>query len=127
MHTRNSQSQNTFVPGITEEYITQVSEEIENRVTKKLSQEFSRTDSRILGALFKLDEFLLNSHVPTLSGTVPGTSRYTDLEKRKPTGDRSRSNPHLEVELTTRRTSNSSDSDPEQTSYTSKPFVLLAD
>ena len=31
---RNDQSQNTFVPGMTEEYITQVSEEIEERVTK---------------------------------------------------------------------------------------------
>ena len=35
--TRNSQSQNTSVPVITEEYITQVSEEIEGRVTEKMS------------------------------------------------------------------------------------------
>ena len=55
---RNGQSQNTFVPGMTEEYITQVSEEVEMRVTKKLSQDFSRTESRILGALSKLDEFI---------------------------------------------------------------------
>ena len=38
--------------------------------TKKLSQEFSRTESRILGALSKLDEFLLNPQTRTLSGTV---------------------------------------------------------
>ena len=57
---RNSLSQNTFVPGMTEEYITPVSEEIEGRVTKKLSQKISRTKSRLLGALSKLDEFLLN-------------------------------------------------------------------
>ena len=31
---RNSHAQNTFVPGMTEEYITQVSEEIEGRATK---------------------------------------------------------------------------------------------
>ena len=35
--TGNGQSQNTSTPGMTEEYITQVSEEIEGRVTKKLS------------------------------------------------------------------------------------------
>ena len=59
---RNGQSRNTSVPRINEEFITQVSEEIEGRVSKKLSQEFSRTESRILGALSKLDEFLLNQH-----------------------------------------------------------------
>ena len=48
------------IPRINEENITQVSEEIEGSVTKKLSQEFSSTEARILGALFKLDEFLLN-------------------------------------------------------------------
>ena len=31
-HPRNRQSRNTIVPGITEEYITQVSEDIESRV-----------------------------------------------------------------------------------------------
>ena len=40
--------------------MTQVSEEIEGRVTKKLCKVFSGTESRILGALFRLDEFLLN-------------------------------------------------------------------
>ena len=34
-HPMNSQSQNMSVPGITKEYIAQVSEEIEGRVTKK--------------------------------------------------------------------------------------------
>ena len=36
-HPRNNQSQNSAAPGITENYIAQVSEEIEGRVTKKLS------------------------------------------------------------------------------------------
>ena len=54
---RNGQSRNTFVPKNNEEYITQVFEEVEGRVTKKLSQEFSRTESRFLGALSKLDEY----------------------------------------------------------------------
>ena len=42
--TRNNQSENTPNPGMTEEYITQVSEEIEGRITKKLSIEFSLTE-----------------------------------------------------------------------------------
>ena len=39
---RIGQSQNTFAPRMAEEYITQVLEETEGSVTKKLSQEFSR-------------------------------------------------------------------------------------
>ena len=42
-NTRNSQSQNTLVPGTAQEYISQVSEEIEGRVTKKLFKEFNWT------------------------------------------------------------------------------------
>ena len=38
----NNQSQNSSAPRITEEYIAQISEEVEGRVTKKLSQECSR-------------------------------------------------------------------------------------
>ena len=75
------------------EYILQVSEQIEGRVRKKLSKEFSRTESRILGALSKLDEFLLNPQVRTCSVAVPGTSGNNDSENREPTGDRSLSNP----------------------------------
>ena len=52
-------------PESTQNYISQVSEEIETRVTKKLSKDFSRTESRILGAPSKLDEFLLNPQVRT--------------------------------------------------------------
>ena len=53
----NSQSQNSAFPRVNEEY-NKVSEEIEGMVTKKLSQEFKRTKSRILGALSTLDKFL---------------------------------------------------------------------
>ena len=58
--TRNSRAQNTLDPESTQDYISQVSEEIEGRVTKKFSKEFSTTESRMLGALSKLDEFFLN-------------------------------------------------------------------
>ena len=94
---RNGQSRNTSVPSINEEYITQVSEEIEGRVIKKLSQEFSRTESRILGALSNLDEFLLNQQITTHSETVPGTFRNTNVENQGTNEDNSQSDPHPEA------------------------------
>ena len=96
-HPRNGQSRNTSVPRINEEYITQVSEEIEGRVTRKLSQEFSRIESRILCALSKLDEFLLNPQIRTHSGTVPGTFRNTNVKNQGTNEDDSQSDPHPEV------------------------------
>ena len=94
---RSGQPRNTSVPRINEEYITQVSEEIEGRVTEKLSQEFSRSESRILGALSKLDEFLLNQEITTHSGTVPGTFRNTNVENQGTNEDDSQSDPHPEA------------------------------
>ena len=114
---RNSQSQNTFVPGMTEEYINQVSKEIEVKVTGKPSQEFSGTESSILGAVSKLDEFLLNTQVRTCSGTVPGTYINNDLENREPTGDRFQNNPYPAVAFSVRQGSNSADSDQVDTSH----------
>ena len=96
-HPRNGQSRNTSVPRINEEYITQVSEEIESRVTEKLSQEFSRAESRILGALSKLDEFLLNPRITTHSETVPGKFRNTNEENQGTNEDDSQSDPHPEA------------------------------
>ena len=98
---RNGQSRNTSVPRINEEYITQVSEEIEGRVGRELSQEFSRTESRILGALSKLDEFLLNQQITTHSETVPGTFRNTNVENQGTNEDDSQSDPHPEAGQTT--------------------------
>ena len=66
-------------------------------VTRKLSKEFSRTESRILGALSKLDEFLLKPEVRTCSVAVPGTSRNNNSENRETTGDRSSDEPCPEV------------------------------
>ena len=74
-HPRNNLVQNSNVPRSQEDYITQVSEEIEGRVTEKLSQEFSRTENRILGALARLDDFLMNPLLQGHSGTTPETSR----------------------------------------------------
>ena len=82
-HSRNSQSRNTAVTRNNEDHITQVLEEIKGRVTEKLSQEFSRTDIRILGVLSKLDDFLLNPQVWAQSGTVPGTSGNSNTENQE--------------------------------------------
>ena len=79
------------------DYITQVCEESESRVTTKSSQEFSRTESRILDALSKLDNFLWIPEVWTRSRTVPGTSRNTDAEKQGLKEYHSQSDPHLKV------------------------------
>ena len=96
-HSRNGQSRNTSVPRINEEYITQVSEEIEGRITKKLSQEFNRIESRISDALSKLDEFLSNQQIQTHSKTVPGTFRNTNVENQGTNEDDSQSDPHPEA------------------------------
>ena len=96
-NTRDSRGQNTFDPESTLDYISQVSEEIEGRLTKKLPKEISRTESCILGALSKLDEFLLNPQVRTCSVAVPGTSRNNSSENRETTGDRSSDDPCPEV------------------------------
>ena len=95
--TRNSRGQNTLDAESTQDYMSQVSEEIEGRVTKKVSKDFSRTESRILGALSKLDELLLNPQVRPCSAAVPGTSRNNISENRETTGDRSSDDPCPEV------------------------------
>ena len=98
-HPRNGQSRNTSVPRINEEYITQLSEEIEGRVTKKLSQEYSRTESRILGALSNLDEILLNQQIRMHSGTVSETFRNTNVDNQGTNEDDSMSDLHPEAGL----------------------------
>ena len=110
--TRYSQSQNTLDPKMAQEYISRVSDEIEQRVTKKLSEEFNRTASRILRALSKLDEFFLKPQVRTCSN---GTSRSNDLENREPTGDHSPDNPRLEAVFFTYHSKNLNDSEQEET------------
>ena len=98
-NTRNSQSQNTLDPEMAQEYISQVSEEIEGKVTKKHSKEFSWTESRFLAALSKLDEFLLNPQVGTCSVAVPGTTRNSDSGNRGPNEDRSPNDPCPEARI----------------------------
>ena len=92
---RGSRGRNVLDPELTQDYISQVSEEIEGRVTKKLWKEFNKTESRILGALSKLDEFLLNPQVRTCS-VFQGASRNANSEYREIHGDRSSNDPYPE-------------------------------
>ena len=111
---KNGLSRNTSVPRMNKDYITQVSEEIEGKVTKKLSQEFSRTESRILGTLSKTDELLLNPQIRTHSGTVPGTFRNTNVENQGTNEDDSQSDSHPEVGPSVCRSHHLIDSDSDE-------------
>ena len=96
-HPRNNMAQNSNVPRSQEDYITQVSEEIEGRVTKKLSKEFSRTEKHILGALARLDDFLMNPLIQGHSGTAWKPSRNTLSTNQGANEDDSQSDPHPEA------------------------------
>ena len=124
-HPTNGQSRNMSVPRINEEYITQVSEEIEGRVSEKLSQDFSRTEFRILGALSKLDEFLLNQQIRTHSGTVLETFRNTNVENQEPNEDRSQDDPHAEGGSSVFQSRHSIDSDPDEAPHNDVTVPLI--
>ena len=96
-HPWNNLARKSNVPRSQEDYITQVSEEIEGGVTKKLSQEFSRTESRILGALSRLADFLLNPIIQCHSGSAPETYRNTLCTNQGTKEDDSQSDLHPEV------------------------------
>ena len=93
-HPRSSLAQNSSVPRSQEEYITQVSEEIEGRVTKKLSEEFIRTKKRIIGGLARLDDFLMNPQIQGRCGTAAETSRNAFSTSQRTNEDDSQSDPH---------------------------------
>ena len=125
-NTKDNQSQNTLGPELAREYISQVSEAIEGRVTKK----FSWTESCILGALSKLDEFLLNPQVRTCSVAVPGTSRNSTPENREPTGGRSLDDPCPDARFSSHHSGNLNNSEgktiftPMMKTYNSREFLI---
>ena len=94
---KSNLAQTSAAPGSQEDYITLVSEEIEGRVTKKLSQEFSRAENRILGALAKLDNFLMNPLLQGQPGKTPETSRNASNTNQGTNEDDSQSDPHPEA------------------------------
>ena len=100
------------------------SEEIEGRVNKKLSKEFSRTELRILSALSILNEFLLNLQIRTHSVAVPVTSRNSNSENREPTGDRFPDDPCPEVVFFACHSSILNDSEYKETHHNNVHFSL---
>ena len=116
-HLRNNQARNTNSPRIQEAYITQVSEEIEGRLAKKLSQGFNGTKSCVLGALSRPDEFILNPQALARSGPVPETSRNSSRENRETNGDHTQNDPHPEAAVSLSQSLQ--ELSPEETSYTS--------
>ena len=126
-YSRDNQSQNSSAPAVTQDCIAQVSEEIEERVTKNLSQDFSRTDSRILGALSKLDEFLVNPQIQAFSGITPGRFWNKDVENQEPSGLSSQNDPQPEVKFPACRASILTHSDTEETSHKHYLKILTKD
>ena len=116
-NTRNNQAQNTLDPGMAQVYLSQVSQEIEMRVTKKLSKEFNRTESSIFGPLPKIDEVLLNPQVRACSVAVPGTTRNSSSKNRESNGDRSLDNPSPEAVFSVCHSSNLINSEQEETHH----------
>ena len=98
-HPRSNLAQNSSAPRSQEDYRTQVSEEIEGRVTKRLSKEFSRRENRILGALALLDVFLMNPLLQGHSGTTPEPSRNVLNTSQGINEDDSQNDPHPETRL----------------------------
>ena len=98
-HPRSNLAQNSNAPRSQEDYITQLSEEIERGVTKRLSKEFSRTENRILGALARLDDFLMNPLLQGNSGTTPEPSRNALSTSQGMNEDDSQSDPQPEAGL----------------------------
>ena len=96
-HPRSIQGYNSSVPRSQEDYVTQVSEEIEGRVTKKMSQEFSKTEKHIFGALSCLDDFLMNALIQGHSGTARETYRNAFGINQGTNEEDSQSDPHSEA------------------------------
>ena len=93
-HPRSNLAQNSSAPRSPE-----VSVEIEGRVTKRLSKEFSKTKNRILGALARLDDFLMNPLLPGQSGTTPKPSRIALKTSHGTNEDDSQNDPRPEAGL----------------------------
>ena len=121
-HSRGNLAQNSVISRSQGGYITQVSEEIEGIVMKRSFQEFSRTESGILGALSRLDEVLLNLLILGHPGTTPETSGNAFDTNQGTNGDDSHGDPHPEVGVSQSQNTRSSGSDDD---YDSDPGEAL--
>ena len=98
-HPRSNQSGISYASGIQEHCIVQVLEDIEDRVTKKLSPELSSTKSYTSGVLSQPDEFLLNPQVWGKSRRDPDTYWKSSRKIQGTNGDSSQNDPHPEVRV----------------------------
>ena len=114
-NTRNSQSQNTL-KNTSHKFMKRSKGEWLKNSQKK----FSRTESLILGALSKLDEFLLNPQARTYSAAVPGISGNGDLGNREPNGDRSSNDPCPEAMVSSHHSSTLNSSELQEYSHSSR-------
>ena len=110
-HLGSNLAQISNAPRSHEDYVTQVSEEIEGKVTRKLSKVFKRTEGRIIGALSRLDEFLLNPLIQGHSGTSPETTSNTLATNEGTNEDDTQSDPHPEASVSQRQTTRNSGPD----------------
>ena len=137
-HLKSNLAQNSNTPRSQEDAITQVSEENEGRVTKKLSQELSRSESRILSALSRLDDLLLNLLMQGLSRTATKTSRNAYGTNQGTNEDDSQSDPHPESGIFQSQTTRNSGPEEQHDSFirilmrlskvprvTQKPYCLF--
>ena len=95
-HPRSNLAQTSNVLRSQEDYKFQIFEEIEGRVTKKLSQEFIRTENCILA---RLGDFVMNPLLQGHSGTAPETSRNAFSVNQGTNEDNSQSDHHTEAGL----------------------------
>ena len=98
-HPKSNLAQNSIAPRSRGDYITQVSEKIEGKITKRLSKEFSRTENRILGALASLDDFLMNPLLHGRSRTTPEPSQNALSLSQGANEDDSQNDSHPEAGL----------------------------
>ena len=124
-HPRRNLAQNSSAPRSQEDYITQVSEEFEGRVTKRLSKEFSGTENRILGVIARLDDFLMNSLLQGHSGTTPEPSRNALSTSQGTNKDDSQNDPHPEAGLFHGQMTQNSGPEDGHDSYTLNTYNFL--
>ena len=83
-------------------------------MTKKLSQQVSGTESRILGALSRLDDFLQSPLIQGHCGTTPERSRITLGSNQGTNEEESRCKLHTEATIS--QSQNKRNTDPDDVS-----------
>ena len=77
---------------------------MEGRISKNLFKEFSKTDSRILGATSQLHKFFLNPLLRGHSVSVPETSQNAPNINQRTKEDDSQGDPHPEASVSQSQT-----------------------